>query len=90
MSKYVSWQPDPTAVHIHALSLTWCDIKGYAFPPFSLTGRVIQKMEEEEADLVLIVPRWPTQPWFPHVMRRLVDVPLILPAGCLPLPSSPT
>ena len=33
LPKFVSWRPDPLAVHSDAFSMNWRDIQGYAFPP---------------------------------------------------------
>ena len=42
---FVSWRPDPDAVAIDAFSLNSSDYKLiYAFVPFSLIGRTIQKV----------------------------------------------
>ena len=37
---FVSWRPDPLAVHSDAFSLSWQSMKGYAFPPFALIGQM--------------------------------------------------
>ena len=36
---YCSWKPDPTAIAIDALSISWRDHHPYLFPPFALLGR---------------------------------------------------
>ena len=51
----------------------------YAFPPFSIIPKVLQKIQAEEATGLLVVPCWLTQPWWPLVMRLLVQEPLVLP-----------
>ena len=43
ISKYMSWGPDPDACVIDAFTCSWTDYFAYAFPPFSLIGRVLQK-----------------------------------------------
>ena len=53
----------------------------YAFPPFSVVTQTIQKIEKEKATGVLVVPNWPTQVWYPAIMRLLVTWPVILPPG---------
>ena len=79
LDNYVSWQPDPKAVAVDAFSLNWATQSFYAFPPFSLLTKIVQKVQEEAAEGILIVPWWPTQPWYPVVMQMLVDQPRILP-----------
>ena len=51
----------------------------YAFPPFSLISRVLQKIENENAEAILIVLAFTTQPWFPRLLRLLIKPPVKLP-----------
>ena len=76
---FVGYQPDPDAMAINAFSISWKPYVFYAFPPFSIIPKVLQKIQEEEATGLLVVPCWPTQPWWPLVMRLLVQEPLVLP-----------
>ena len=61
------------------------------FPPFSLISRVLQKIQQEKVQGTIIVPKWPTQTWWPVLMRMLVDNPVLPPKRkkLLFLPSSP-
>ena len=43
--KYISWNPDQEAFAIDAFSISWVNIKFYVFPPFSLIGASISKIE---------------------------------------------
>ena len=61
---YVSFKPDPNAFAVDAFTQIWNDIKGYAFPPFSLIGRILAKIKRDEASITVIVPCWQTQPRF--------------------------
>ena len=79
LDRYVSWKPDPGALAVDAFTLDWSSYVFYAFPPFSVLGRVVQKIQEDMAEGILLIPNWPTQPWFPKVMRLLVKEPLLLP-----------
>ena len=45
-----------------------------SFPPFSL-----QKLEKDQALALLVAPIWPTQVWWPQLIRLLVATPLLLP-----------
>lgn len=76
---YVSWRPDPGAMFTNALFMSWGPYYFYAFPPFSLITPCLQKIEEDQSSGVLLVPLWPTQPWFPVLLRSLVDHPSLLP-----------
>ena len=81
IEKYVAWKRDPDAVWINAFSQSWTDIYFYAFPPFSLIGRCLQKVLMDRAECVMVAPLWPTQNWYPELMKLLVDFPRILPQG---------
>ena len=63
LPQYVSWRPDPEAVHADVLTMDWAPFKGYAFPPFNLIPAVLNKMSQDKADIVLVAPIWPAQPW---------------------------
>ena len=55
---YVSFKPDPNAFAVDAFTQNWNDIKGYAFPPFSLIGRILAKIKGDKALVTVIVPCW--------------------------------
>ena len=63
--RYVAWQPDPKAIAVDAFSIKWQNDGMYAFPPFAIITQVIEKMLADDARLLLVVPYWPSQPWFP-------------------------
>ena len=67
--KYSSWMPDPGAKVCDAFSFSWNGLNAYAFPPFALISKVLRKVEQERCSIVLVVPDWPSQPWFPKFMR---------------------
>ena len=69
VDRFVSWSPEPGAFAIDAFSLVWTDFKFYAFPPFSLVGRTVEKILEDEARGVIVVPWWPSQPWWGRLVR---------------------
>ena len=78
---FVSWHPDPEASAVDAFTIVWKEDLHYAFPPFSLIQAVIRKVEEDEAEIILILPNWPTACWFPQMLNLLVAVPVLLPKG---------
>ena len=89
--RYVSWKPDPDAFTFNAFSLSWSSGElYYAFPPFCLLLRVIRKVLEDKALVLLIAPLWPTRPFFSRMLQLCVDTPRILPKGALFLPQLPT
>lgn len=76
---YVSPVPDEEAWEVDALSLSWTGLDAYAFPPFSLIPRVLQKARVEGPRLVLIAPMWPWMLWFTTAMELAHAPPLPLP-----------
>ena len=89
LPSYFSWRPDPMAKATNAFTCRWDYHLHYAFPPFSVIGRTLHKIEMEKANVLLVVPLWPTQPWFPRALKMLVDTPVLLPRRCLFLPQDP-
>lgn len=90
---YCSWQPDPGAQTIDAFTLDWSTYPLiYIFPPFSIVGRVLQKITADRASAVIVVPHWPTQPWFSRLQPLLVEPPLRIPVSqhTLYLPHDPS
>ena len=79
LPRYVAWRPDPAAEDIDAFTVDWSDTYFYAFPPFSLLTRVLQKITEDKAEGIIIAPVWTTQPWFTQVMRACVQTPCLIP-----------
>ena len=76
---YGSWKPDINAAVVDAFSVTWTDYFCYAFPPFSMILRCLQKIKQERATGILIVPNWPTQAWFTMLLNMTTDTPRRLP-----------
>ena len=56
MLPYFSWNPDPLAQYINASHIDWHNIYGYCFPPFPVIGKILQKVESEQATIGLICP----------------------------------
>ena len=86
---FFSWKPDPEAVRYDAFSSSWSDSYMYCFPPFSVLSRVLQKIQQQEATVLLVFPLWPTRPWFPRVLDLMIAPPVLLPKHCLWLPQNP-
>ena len=51
----------------------------FAFPPFSLIGRVINKVLRENVE-AMIIPTWQTQPLYTLLLRMSIQHPLLSPA----------
>ena len=57
---YCSFWPDPEASFIDASTISWTVKKFYSFRPFSCVLRVLQKIIQDTATGVLVVPMWPS------------------------------
>ena len=79
LSKYVAWKPDPHAIHIDAFTMSWANDYLYLFPPFSLISHVLAKVAADQAEVLVVLPHWPTAAWYSHLPYLLVDVPVFLP-----------
>ena len=79
LSRFYSFRPDPEAEAFDALAQNWKGEKPYAFPPFILIGRFLQKLKQDRVkEAILIAPVWPHQVWYPQLIDCLIDHPLIL------------
>lgn len=76
-STFISWMRDPDAYKIDAFTLSWNTLNFYAFPPFSMVLRMLQKIIDDKAEGIVVVPFWISQPWYPIFKALLVDEPII-------------
>ncbi len=77
--RYYSWRPDPFAEAVDAFLQDWSSVRGFANPPWSLIPRVLNRVQTQEADLVLVTPLCKAQPWYALLLSMLVDWPRLLP-----------
>ena len=63
--RYVSYKPDPDAEAVNAFTMSRSDVTFCAFPPFCIILSVLQKIIRDRARGILVVPDWPSQPWYP-------------------------
>ncbi|KAL7304019.1 hypothetical protein TKK_0003489 [Trichogramma kaykai] len=74
---FCSWHQDPDALITDAFTIPWKNKKFYAFPPFSLILKTLRKIINEEAEGVVVVPCWKTQPCYPLYLSLLESEPTI-------------
>jgi hypothetical protein len=79
LPRYFTWeaQSQSAAEGVNAFMYSWNASCGYIFPPFSLLPRILRKIRNERAKVLLIHPDWPGALWFPSineitVMRRSI------------------
>jgi len=68
-------------VAVDAFQQDWSQLRGYANPPWCLVGRVLSKVESDQAQVVLVAPVWRAQTWYPLLLRMLRDCPRLLNAS---------
>ena len=80
---FFSYGPDQKASGFEAFSQVW-PCKVYAFPPIMLIGKFLSRfIASTSSDGILILPFWPTQPYFPSLLEVLFQQPLFFPAALL-------
>jgi hypothetical protein len=90
LDRFYSWKPEPAAEGIDAFSFSWGWEPGYIFPPFCLIPRILQKIQEDRAQVLLIHPDWPGALWAPTVEKiTLTRVHLASSSNLLRYPSNP-
>ena len=78
--RYFSWGPDANAVgrdFFKQQALSQENL--YGNPPFPLIARTLKKILEEGLEMTLVLPLWPSRPWWPLLLRLLVAFPTVLP-----------
>ena len=88
---YVAWIPDPEAMAVDAFTQNWTEHYIYIFPSFSVIPQVLQKIEQDQAQAIMVAPLWPTQSWLPKLTKLLIQEPVLLPQEpqLLTLPHQP-
>lgn len=77
VERYCAWLPDPGAIFVDSFMYDWHQEDFvYAFPPFSIIHLVLQKWIQDEAEGILIVLFWPTQPWSTLMSQIICERPI--------------
>ena len=80
LSKFYSWRPDPEAQGTDAFHQDWSQMRGFANPPWCLIARCLSQIKRQVPRVVMVIPLWPSQPWYPTILGMLEDFPRMLPA----------
>lgn len=76
---YWSMFADGRSVGVDALTANWGQMgRVYAFPPVALVGTVLRLAKEQGARVLLIVPDWPGQWWWPFLQEQAAMAPVDL------------
>lgn len=80
LPRFVSWKPDPASCFVDAFTISWDSSYFYAFPPFCQIHRCLQNILEDQVPQgIMILPFWPTQVWWPQLLRMIIAIPFMLP-----------
>ena len=73
---FFSIPPSPSSSGVNALTQNWECLYGYSYPPTALVPRVLRKLRlQPTAQILLVAPFWPSQPWFRQLTSMLTDLP---------------
>lgn len=79
---YISWHRDPDAFAVDSFTVSWSQLNFYAFPPFSVILKTLRKIIADQAQGIMVVPLWPTQPWYPVFRSLLISETVSFPPYC--------
>ena len=75
--RFFSWFPAAGAEAVDALTQDWGRLPLFwAFPPFALILKTLQRVRDDPAEGIILVPNWPHQAWYP-LYRELVKPPIV-------------
>lgn len=77
--QFASRTADPSASFVDAMSQTWTERVGIWVPPFNLIPRVLSKIGDEQAHGLVVVPFWPSRPWYGTLKSMAMTLPTHLP-----------
>jgi ribonuclease HI len=79
LPRFVSPFPHKEAWKVNAFSFQWGGDLLYAFPPWVIMQEVLQKLWDDQGEMILVAPTWSTRPWFPMLIQMSVKDPILLP-----------
>jgi hypothetical protein len=76
---FVTPFPQPGAWQVNAFSISWEGIFSYAFPPWVILKEVLQKVWDDQAEIILVAPGWNSRSWYPLLLKMSIVNPIPLP-----------
>jgi len=64
------WCPDTGGLNAFAQT-DWAEHNNWCYAPFDLIPRVLAMVREHKAKATLVVPYWPSRPWWPLIVPSL-------------------
>ncbi|KAI2663570.1 Transposon Ty3-I Gag-Pol polyprotein [Labeo rohita] len=77
--RFYSLNEAPNSLGRDALAHSWPPGPKYAFPPVSLLAQTLCKIREDEEQVLLVAPYWPTRTWFPELISLAAAPPWKIP-----------
>lgn len=78
LPRYCSLRADPGALARDGFSVEWSNEVVWLNPPWELLPQTLYKLRTEGAKGVIVAPFWPSQSWWPDLLRYSTEV---LPLG---------
>ena len=86
LARYWAWNPSPTAEAVDALQQDWSPrVQGgvlHCNPPWPLIPRILRKIRQDKARVVICLPYWVGQPWWP-MLKAMLARPMIQLQGAI-------
>ena len=79
LPRYIAWRPDPQSVATDAFQQDWKYQFLYAFPPVSMIGRVLRKVQKDQTNMIIVTPAWQSQSWYPILLKMTIKNPILIP-----------
>ena len=81
---------DPNCVAVNTFLINWEKESFHTFPPFACLPKTLEKIHQDKAKNIQIVPDWPSQPFYPRLTEMSLQIISIPPRKTnLYLPSQP-
>lgn len=74
-----AWHVWDLLLPCQSLRITFWVAHLLGFYTLALIHTVLLRLQTMPADLLLVAPFWPNQPWFPLLLRSLGDLPFLFP-----------
>jgi hypothetical protein len=90
--RFASWHSEPQrprAVYHDAMSVDWSKDFGLFVPPINMISRVMNRIDEQRARGIMVVPAWFSQHWAARVPWRSRDSIIWLPQSAMRSASEP-
>ncbi|XP_041446270.1 uncharacterized protein LOC121403038 [Xenopus laevis] len=78
VSTFFARYRDPLAAGVDAMTQHWQFKLAYVFPPLPMLPRVLKKLKQSRATVIVVAPFWPRRTWFSDLQELSVAPPVRL------------